>query len=321
MRSSTPLVSIVTPSFEQGRFLAQTLRSVRSQTYRNLEHIVIDGGSADETLSILRQHEGSYNLRWISEPDGGMYDAINKGLAMARGEVLAYLNSDDLYFPWSVELAVSHLRRHPASAIVYGDAVAVADSTRAQRILFQPPFRKSYLLTIGSFAQPAVFWKRAVTDEVGSFDRGLQYAGDLDFFIRAAAKFGAERIDEVLAVMRIHPSMKTVTGVGRIRTENANIRRRLAGREIGRATVLLERARAWCARRRLALSFAFSYRGRGRSGTARPWGYFLSADGLSVSIPKLVLSMLPLLGARPAVTYWLGGVDWLDDRSRLTDGP
>ena len=117
----TPLVSIVTPSLNRADLIESTLRSVRSQSYPHVEHIVVDGGSTDGTLAVLRRYEGTYGLRWISEPDHGMYSAINKGLAMARGQVLAYLNSDDLYFPWTVETVVAAFRSHPEADLVHGD--------------------------------------------------------------------------------------------------------------------------------------------------------------------------------------------------------
>ena len=94
-----PLFSIVTPTLNRRELLEWTLRSIRGQSYPDLEHVVVDGGSTDGTLALLAEFEGTYPLRWISEPDGGMYNAINKGLRMASGDILAYLNSDDLYFP------------------------------------------------------------------------------------------------------------------------------------------------------------------------------------------------------------------------------
>ena len=101
--SRDPLVSVITPVLNGGSTLELTLRSVAAQKYRNLEHIVIDGGSTDQTLDILRRFRSSIPFRWVTEKDSGMYSAINKGIAMARGDVLAYLNADDLYFPWTLK--------------------------------------------------------------------------------------------------------------------------------------------------------------------------------------------------------------------------
>src|SRR4030067_3134955 len=96
-KQDLPLVSIITPSLNQGEFIEETILSVKNQTYENIEHIIVDGGSTDDTLNILKKYAGSYRMRWLSEPDNGMYQAINKGMRLANGEILAYLNSDDLY--------------------------------------------------------------------------------------------------------------------------------------------------------------------------------------------------------------------------------
>ena len=109
--SEEPLVSIVTPVLDRAGTIELALRSVAAQTYANVEHIVVDGLSTDGTVDVLENFGASQPLRWITERDEGMYDAINKGLALARGDILAYLNSDDLYFPWSVEVAVEALKR------------------------------------------------------------------------------------------------------------------------------------------------------------------------------------------------------------------
>lgn len=316
-----PLVSIVTPTFRQGLFIEQTIQSVRAQSYQRIEHIVVDGGSTDDTVDILRRYEDMYDLHWLSEPDRGMYDGVNKGMALARGEILAYLNSDDLYFPWTVETAVRHLLRPSSAAIVYGDALWVDNETREARVFFQPPFRLAYLLTIGSFAQPATFWRRDVMQQAGEFDRGLQYTGDLDFFIRAATRFGAERVDEVLAIMRGHALMKSLTGVEPMRAENTAVRERYLRSDPNPAGIVRERARAWLARRRLWLRFAMEAAGPARSGDPpphadaggeRPWQCYLAETGVKVSRWWLAASMLPVLGARCSGRAIRGGDDWID---------
>ena len=108
-----PLVSIVTPTLNQAEYLGRTLGSVRRQTYPRIEHFVVDGGSTDATLHVLRAAESSAGMRWVSEPDDGMYDAINKGISRTTGEIVGYLNSDDLYFPWAVEAAVRVFESRP----------------------------------------------------------------------------------------------------------------------------------------------------------------------------------------------------------------
>ncbi len=97
--NSKPLVSIVTPSLNQGGFIEDCIRSVKNQSYKNIEHIIVDGGSTDATINILKKYEGTYNMIWLSEPDNGMYDAINKGFKLSKGEIMAWINADDMYLP------------------------------------------------------------------------------------------------------------------------------------------------------------------------------------------------------------------------------
>ena len=136
--SELPLVSIVTPTFERAHFIERTIRSVAGQSYPHVEHIVVDGASKDGTAALLERCATQYNLRWVSEPDRGMYDAINKGLRMARGEIVAYLNSDDLYFPWSVERVVDAFRQDIATDLVYGDALRIDRFRRITVPVFAP---------------------------------------------------------------------------------------------------------------------------------------------------------------------------------------
>lgn len=309
-RSPMPLVSVVTPTLNQAGFIDATLRSVAGQTYPRIEHIVLDGGSTDGTLDILRRYERSHQLRWISEPDDGMYDAVNRGLALANGEIVAYLNSDDLLLPWAVEVAVEHLMRHAETALVYGDALQIDDLSRRTVFYFQPPFRIDYLRTIGSFAQPATFWRREVHDAIGQFDASLQSSGDLDFYLRVASRFRIDRIDEFLAVMRLHPGMRTRAQAPRSIAEDAMVRQR-HGFEVatgrGRRRVLRNRIGAWLDRRGLWLAFA---RRATRPGTPGGWSRFLQQGSVRVSWARLLVAQMPILGLRiPGIAT--SGVDWL----------
>src|SRR5262249_45140624 len=126
--SYTPLVSIVTPSFNQGRFIRETIESVLLQDYPNLEYMVIDGGSTDETVSILERYRDRFF--WVSEPDRGQAHAINKGWKRAKGDILAWLNSDDMYLPGAISNAARYLVDHPEIGLVYGDGYHVAEDGR-----------------------------------------------------------------------------------------------------------------------------------------------------------------------------------------------
>ena len=123
-------------------------------------------------------------MRWISEPDRGMYDAVNKGLRLASGEILAYLNSDDLYFPWTFEVVADQFSRHLEADLVFGDSLGVLEPSGAEDLRFQPAFRYDFLLRAGSFVQPAVFWRRRVYEALGGFDDSFRLAADLDYWLR-----------------------------------------------------------------------------------------------------------------------------------------
>lgn len=201
-----PLVSIVTPVLNRASTLETCLASVTAQTYQPLEHIVIDGGSTDGTLDILRSFSGSHSMRWVTGKDAGMYDAINKGLSLAKGQVLAYVNSDDLYLPWSVEAAVEGLSKD--ADMVYGDlgVLRIIKGARTGFYLqFYPRFDLRYFTHTGAIGQPTVFWRREVMDAVGDFDTRYRLLGDCEYWLRVGAS-GKKiaHLREVLAVQVDH---------------------------------------------------------------------------------------------------------------------
>lgn len=200
----SPLVTIVTPTYNREAYLRWTINSVRNQTYSNLEHIVVDGASTDGTIELLRKMERTYRMRWTSAPDAGMYHAINDGLQHARGEILAYLNSDDVYFPWAVEAVVDAFQRHPEADFIYGDALAVDDETGKAVLYWMLPFDLDYIRRNGFLAQPTVFWRKSAFERIGPFDVTLRYVADCDYWMRAGADHSFMKIDEFLAIERLH---------------------------------------------------------------------------------------------------------------------
>jgi glycosyltransferase involved in cell wall biosynthesis len=206
---TNPLVSIVTPSYNKGRFIEETILSVKNQTYPHIEHIVMDGGSTDGTLDILKKY--SNNLIWISEPDKGQADAINKGWKMAKGEILAYLNADDTYMPWAVETAIKFLEQNPDLDMVYGDCNIIDEQGT---VIDRYPSTEFDLIKLVSsqnmIPQPTVFFRRRVLDNVGYLDTNLHLAMDYDFWIRIALKSRIRYIPKVLANFRLCAGTKTV---------------------------------------------------------------------------------------------------------------
>ena len=223
-------VSVVTPSLNQAVYLEWTLASVQRQGYGQVEHIVIDGGSTDRTLEILRAAGDAGTIRWLSEPDAGMYDAVNKGMAMSTGDVLAYLNADDAYLPWAVETAMAVFEAQPEIELVFGDGIKLNQDTGAQRLRLFPPFDRVSLANYESLMQPAVFWRRSLYERLGGFDRSMRYVADLDFWLRAAeGGAGIEHIDEVIAVERIHAGRLSASQQEAMGAEDRVMRARHAG--------------------------------------------------------------------------------------------
>ena len=221
--SEQALVSIVTPSLNQGRFLPAALASVRAQEGPRIEHIVVDGGSTDQTLDVLRDSE----VRWTSEPDSGQSEAINKGIQLAKGEVIGWLNADDFYLPGALAAAIATFREQPATGMVYANYVDVAeDGTELHRNRSRP-FDLAYQLGGGNVVpQPTVFLRREVLDAVGLLDPNLHYAMDLDLWIRVGRVTEIVQVDEYWAAFRLHPASKSVAQRSRFLRERRIISRR-----------------------------------------------------------------------------------------------
>ncbi len=203
-------VSSVTPSLNQAAFIQATIRSVLDQGYPDLDYIVVDGGSTDGTLDILRRY--SSRLRWLSEPDRGQADAINKGFRLATGDVLAYLNADDLYLPGTIDRVTQYLAAHPATNWVYGDCRLIDEAGRPLGHLRAPEFNQGRMIQRGEYIpQPAAFWKRTAAAAVGEFDAALRYAMDYDYFIRLGRYAPGHRLDAELACFRLQPASKTIS--------------------------------------------------------------------------------------------------------------
>lgn len=227
--SARPLVTIVTPTLNQGAFIRQTIESVFAQGYPRIEYIVVDGGSNDATLDVLRSY--GERLRWVSEPDSGQAAAINKGFALGRGEILAWLNSDDTLLPDAVEHAVAAFERAPGAGVIYGRGLILDEAGRVLHPFagIEPFFVWRLLHCLCFVLQPACFFRRSHFLEAGGLDEGLHYGLDWDLWIRLAERTDVRFLDRELACSREYAETKTTRGGWRRIQELGEIARRHTG--------------------------------------------------------------------------------------------
>lgn len=205
-----PLVTIITPSYNQGDFIGETIDSVMSQTYKAIQHLVIDGGSDDHTLEVLNHYKQKIN--YISEPDGGQAHAVNKGIQMASGEIIGWLNSDDLYFPNAIKEAVNVFRMNPAVDMVYGEADHVnIQGKYIEKYPTKPVKSKHDMADKCYICQPAVFVRRSVFDKIGNLNENLHYCMDYELWLRILDKCSVQHVQSLWAKSRMYEQNKTLS--------------------------------------------------------------------------------------------------------------
>ena len=204
------LVSIVTPSFNQNRYIEKTIQSVLAQDYPQIEYMIIDGGSTDGTVEVIKNYEDQLAW-WVSEKDRGQTDAINKGFARARGDILAWINSDDTYEPNAVGAAVRYLQEHPDVGMVYGDCNYINESGKVIG-RFKSAQTDYRLLRQGHthIPQQTMFFRAELWKQVGPLDPSFYFAMDYDLWTRIAARATIKYIPQTWANFRLHTSGKTV---------------------------------------------------------------------------------------------------------------
>lgn len=205
-----PLVSVITPVFNQSEYIGQAIRSVQEQDYPDIEHIIVDGGSTDGTVELLEAYGDG--IRWISEPDNGQTEALNKGFRMARGQILGWLNADDLYKPYTVRVAAEFMTEHPDVAMVHGAGQYIDQAGNVILTREGGDFDLGKLLAVNTIMSVSAFFRRQVLERVGYLDESLHYVMDWEYWIRIAmADLNMRHIPgPVLAMSREHSDCKTI---------------------------------------------------------------------------------------------------------------
>lgn len=201
-----PLVSIITATYNGKDYFEETIKSVTNQTYKHIEFIVIDGGSTDGTLKIIKKYEKRINC-WLSEPDKGMYDAINKGLLLCKGEIISYINSDDLYFENStVEKVVDYFSNNRNVLWVYSNVLVINSISEIVNSYKIPKFSYQTYASLkwSPIPQPTTFWKKEAISQCGIFNNNLKMAGDYEFFLRLLKKYKPVKLNFITAKARHH---------------------------------------------------------------------------------------------------------------------
>ncbi|HET6765740.1 MAG TPA: glycosyltransferase family 2 protein [Chitinophagaceae bacterium] len=207
---NSPKITIVIPSYNQGQYIEETILSVIEQQYPNLEVFVVDGGSNDNSVDIIKKYEQNITW-WVSEKDKGQSDAINKGLKKATGEIITWINSDDLLTPGSLDKVASHFSDLPdTTGLIHGGVIVFKEDRELEtRYTYLPPCLESYLSGM-AFSQPSAFFRKKYLDKVGFLNNELHYGMDYDLFMRLSLVCNFQPVRDVVSRYRLHDQSKSV---------------------------------------------------------------------------------------------------------------
>lgn len=306
---SRPLVSVVVPSYNHGRYVQAAVRSVLDQSYGHVELIVIDDGSTDDSLDILERLGGDFRLE--SQANAGQAATLNRGWAMARGEILSYLSADDLLMPHAVATAVEYLRQSPGTVMVYGDFDLIDEHASVLRRVRAPDFDYfDMVVRTACPPGPGVFFRRAAHEAAGGWNPGFRQWPDYDYWLRLGLQGTFERIPQALAAFRMHDQSQTLSRVSFERAEEPT--RVVRGYFEANANIPAHIRRA----KKTALSYAevasaqLHFRaGRLRAAATHLWTAAKLDPGVLAS-PRALYVCAHGLVARPLIVSWLKLRGW-----------
>lgn len=221
-------ITVVTPSYNQGIYIKRTIDSVLSQGIEDLEYIVMDGGSTDETVDILKSYGDQ--IIWKSEKDKGQTDAVNKGIKASRGEIIGWLNSDDIYYPGAIKKVLEVFEKHPEVNVVYGNANHIREDDSFIEEYYTEDFDYERLKDICFICQPSLFFRRSVVDKYGYLDDKLQYCMDYDYWLRLGKGEKFYRLNELIAGSRLYDDNKTLGARRKVHEEMLTMQEKNLGK-------------------------------------------------------------------------------------------
>lgn len=238
-----PKITIITPSYNQGEFIEATIRSVLAQNYPNLEYLVFDGGSTDNTVDVIKKYD-KYITHWESKTDRGQSHAINKGFRAASGEIIGWLNSDDLFYPNTLHRVANYFKDKNYRKIIYGEGTYLFDKYQLSIKNNTARLSQRHPITLCDFIiQPSTFWGRTVVEEVGELEEDLHYGFDWDWFIKAHNKgIPLQMVKEYFSVYRIHAGHKSSAGGDKRTKELAQIYETYHGSTVADAYLQLSKS-------------------------------------------------------------------------------
>lgn len=221
-------ITVVTPSYNQGIYIKRTIDSVLSQGVEDLEYIVMDGGSTDETVDILKSY--GEQIIWRSEKDKGQTDAVNKGIKASHGEIIGWLNSDDIYYPGAIKKVLEVFEKHPEVNVVYGNANHIKEDDSFIEEYYTEDFDYERLKDICFICQPSLFFRKSVVDKYGYLDDKLQYCMDYDYWLRLGKGEIFYRLNELIAGSRLYDDNKTLGARRKVHEEMLTMQEKNLGK-------------------------------------------------------------------------------------------
>jgi glycosyltransferase involved in cell wall biosynthesis len=267
-----PLVTIVTPSYNQVHFLEATLRSVLEQDYPNIEYLVVDGASTDGSVEVVRRYEDRLAW-WVSEKDSGQSEAINKGLRRARGELVGWLNSDDLYLPGAISAVVTAFQSHPEAGLLYGDALAIDADGKSFNLMRARQYTLTDLMAFQIICQPAAFMRRSVLEQVNYLNPAYQLLMDNLLWMCMAQKAPIVYEPQTWAAARYHDRAKNRTRGAEYGREAKKLINDLKSRPEFAEIIVANERRIWAGVHRFD-AFYLTDAGQARSALHSYWQSF-----------------------------------------------